>query len=78
VTGKRNSPTNSVNGQQLSRSVEDCGGCPALAGVRHLGLDDPNPGCPVLHFNFGAASGHVERLHLIGMLCEDVVEGDGL
>ena len=26
----------------LSRPVEDCEGCPALAGVRNLGLDDPS------------------------------------
>ena len=42
-------------GQQLSRPVEDCAECPALAGVRDLGLDDPSPDRPVLHCNFGGA-----------------------
>src|SRR4029077_16840954 len=30
----------------LSRPVEDCDGSPALAGIRHLGLDDPSAGRP--------------------------------
>ena len=37
----------------LSRPVEDCEGCPTLAGVRNLGLDDPSAGRPGLHCNFG-------------------------
>ena len=43
----------------LSRPVEHCEGCPALAGVRKLGLDDPSPDRPVLHCNFGGALGVV-------------------
>ena len=39
----------------VSRPSEDCEGCPALAGVRNLGLDDPSPDRPVLHCNFGGA-----------------------
>ena len=46
----------------MSRPVEDCEGCPALAGVRNLGLDDPSAGRPDSHCNFGAgASGRVHR-----------------
>jgi hypothetical protein len=37
----------------LSRPVEDCEGCPTLAGVRNLGLDDPSAGRPDSHCNFG-------------------------
>ena len=37
----------------LSRPLEDCAGCPALAGVRNLGLDDPSAGCPDSHCNSG-------------------------
>jgi hypothetical protein len=37
----------------VSRPLEDCEGCPALAGVRNLGLDDPSAGCSDLHCNFG-------------------------
>ena len=37
----------------VSRPVEDCEGCPTLAGVRNLGLDDPSAGRPDLHCNFG-------------------------
>src|SRR6476620_4539055 len=37
----------------LSRPVEDCEGCPALARIRSLGLDDPSAGRPDLHCNFG-------------------------
>ena len=40
---------------QLSRPVEDCERCSALAGVRNLGLDDPGPGRPDSHCNFGDA-----------------------
>ena len=43
----------------LSRPVEHCAECPALAGVRNLGLDDPSPDRPVLHCNFGGALGVV-------------------
>ena len=37
----------------MSRPVEDCEGCPALARIRSLGLDDPSAGRPGLHCNFG-------------------------
>jgi hypothetical protein len=37
----------------LSRPVEDCAGCPALAGVRNLGLDDLSAGRPDSHCNSG-------------------------
>jgi hypothetical protein len=37
----------------MSRPVEDCAECPALAGVRNLGLDDPSPGRPDSPCNFG-------------------------
>jgi hypothetical protein len=37
----------------LSRPVEDCEGCPAHAGVRNLGLDDPSAGRPDSHCNSG-------------------------
>ena len=40
----------------LSRPLEDCEGCPALAGVRNLRLDDPSAGCSDLHRNFGVRS----------------------
>jgi hypothetical protein len=43
-------------GHIMSRPVEDCEGCPALAGVRKLGLDDPSSGRPDLHCNFGDLS----------------------
>ena len=33
--------------------VEDCKGCPALAGARNVGLDDPRAGRPDSHCNFG-------------------------
>jgi hypothetical protein len=39
--------------QTLSRPVEDCEGCPALARIRSLGLDDPSAGRPDLHCNSG-------------------------
>jgi hypothetical protein len=40
----------------MSRPLEDCEGCPALAGVRNLNLDDPSAGCSDLHCNFGVRS----------------------
>ena len=40
----------------LSRPVEDCKGCRALAGVRNVGLDDPRAGRPDSHCNFGDRS----------------------
>ena len=45
-----------TNQPALSRPVEDCEGCPALAGVRNLGLDDPSAGRPDSHCNFGDRS----------------------
>ena len=41
----------------LSRPVEHCEGCPALAGIRNLDLDDPSPGRPDSHCNFGGVGG---------------------
>src|SRR6476659_4154280 len=38
---------------RLSRPVEDCERCSALAGVRNLALDDPGPDRPDSHCNFG-------------------------
>ena len=40
-------------GGMMPRPLEDCAGCPALAGVRNLGLDDPSAGCPDSHCNSG-------------------------
>ena len=40
----------------MSRPVEDCEECPALAGVRNLGLDDPSADRPIKHCNFGDRS----------------------
>ena len=40
----------------MSRPVEDCDGCPALAPIRSLGLDDPSSGRPDLQCNFGGRS----------------------
>jgi hypothetical protein len=37
----------------LSRPVKDCEGCPALAGVRNVGLDDPRARRPDSHCDFG-------------------------
>ena len=37
---------------RVSRPFEHCEGCPALAGVRNLGLDDPAVSRPDLHCNF--------------------------
>ena len=39
-------------GHTLSRPVEHCEGCPVLAGVRNLDLDDPAVSRPDLHCNF--------------------------
>jgi hypothetical protein len=47
--------------QLLSRPVEDCDGSPGLAGIRHLGLDDPSASRPDLHCNFGGRSIRVCR-----------------
>ena len=41
-----------ITASQLSRPVEHCEGCPVLAGVRNLYLDDPAVSCPDLHCNF--------------------------
>ena len=40
----------------LSRPREDCEGCPVLAGVRNLGLDESQRRCSDLHCNFGVRS----------------------
>jgi len=40
----------------VSRPVEDCEGCPPLAGVRNLALDDPRAVRPDSHCNFGDPS----------------------
>jgi hypothetical protein len=40
----------------LSRPLEDCEGCPVLAGVRNLGLDESQRRCSDLHCNFGVRS----------------------
>ena len=40
----------------MSRSVEGCVQCRALAGVRNLDLDDPSSGRPDSHCNFGDRS----------------------
>ena len=47
-----NSATFTRTGQILSRPVEHCEGCPVLAGVRNLYLDDPAVSRPDLHCNF--------------------------
>jgi hypothetical protein len=53
----RNSPTNfATDISPVSRPLEDCEGCPALAGVRNLRLDDPSADCSDLHCNFGVRS----------------------
>jgi len=41
------------NRTSLSRPVEDCDGCPALARIRSLGLDDPSADRPDLLCKFG-------------------------
>ena len=52
-----NSATFTRTGQPPTvSSIEDCEGCPALAGVRNLGLDDPSAGCSDSHRNFGVRS----------------------
>ena len=44
--------------QQLSRPLENCAGCPALAGVRNLGLDDPSAGVQIyIAISASAAAG---------------------
>ena len=40
----------------MSRPLEDCEGCPVLAGVRNLGLDDPSAGVQIYVANFGVRS----------------------
>ena len=50
-----------VTTHPLSRRVEDCEGCPPLAGARNLGLDDPRPVRPDSHCNFGDRSIRVCR-----------------
>ena len=49
----RNLDPNRTISSAMSRPVEDCEGCPALAGVRNLGLDDPSAGRPDSHCNSG-------------------------
>jgi hypothetical protein len=56
--------------RQLSRPVEDCDRCLALAGVRHLRLDDPRAIRPDLPCDFGAASHSARRDPLIGRGCQ--------
>jgi hypothetical protein len=51
---KKNHPSNQPG--EVSRPVEDCEECPALAGVRNLGLDDPSADRPIKHCNFGDRS----------------------
>ena len=44
--------------QQLSRPLENCAGCPVLAGVRNLGLDDPSAGVQIyIAISAAAAAG---------------------
>ena len=46
----------------VSRPVEDCDGCRALAGVRNVGLDNPSAGRQDSHCIFGdETSGRVDR-----------------
>ncbi len=40
----------------MSRPLEDCEGCPVLAGVRNLGRDESQRRCSDLHCNFGVRS----------------------
>jgi hypothetical protein len=47
----------------LSRPVKDCEGCPALAVVRNLSLDDPSADRPDSHCNFGDRSTGRCRTH---------------
>jgi hypothetical protein len=51
-------PHTSVTGpsHHLSRPLEDCEGCPVLAGVRNLGLDESQRRCSDLHCSFGVRS----------------------
>jgi hypothetical protein len=55
--------------KHLSRPVEDCAECPALAGVRKLALNDPSPDRPDSHCNFGGVTlgGEVVRELTIGV-----------
>ena len=39
TVGSKSSATTDTTTSLLSRPVEDCEGCPGLAGVRNLGLD---------------------------------------
>ena len=48
-----NSATSTRTGQGLSSPVEDCEGCPALAGIRNVGLDTPSARRPDSLCNFG-------------------------
>jgi hypothetical protein len=54
----------------LSRPVEVCDRCLALAGVRHLRLDDRRAIRPDLPCDFGAASHSARRDPLIGRGCQ--------
>ena len=65
-----NSATFTRTGQQhhLSRPLEDCEGCPVLAGVRNLGLDESQRGCSDLHCNFGVRS---SRAASSGCMCAE-------
>src|SRR4029079_15908810 len=40
----------------LCRPLGDCEGCPVLAGVRNLGLDESQRGCSDVHCKFGVRS----------------------
>jgi hypothetical protein len=55
---------------KLSRPVEDCDRCLALAGVRHLRLVDRRAIRPDLPCDFGAASHSARRDPLIGRRCQ--------
>ena len=52
----------------LSRPLEDCEGCPVLAGVRNLGLDESQRRCSDLHCNFGGRS---SRAASSGCMCAE-------
>ena len=45
----------------LSRPLEDCEGCPVLAGVRNLGLDDPSAGVQIYIANSASAAAGPRR-----------------
>ena len=67
----------------MSRPVEGCAKCPALAGVRNLGLDDPSPGRPdspcnfgdrirrslANHAEYGTRNREIEIWHVFGRAC---------